>query len=462
MKTTYSVNSEIDDQTIFIYNTKNFNKKNWLLNNFSTLKLIYTNDIELLEKCPNTRLLFDYNAVTEHINIEKSDNISCFSVSNLFDINFKIYKEFYQVYKNSTINFFKFDNNNETLGEKIISKDDKFNILNKYRYNIIFNSDTLIPKSLLECLQTKTLPVIYGDNKYSQIFNTKGWIFVNEINKLDLVDITNDYYNQHQESIEYNYRLVNNTIQSYSLDSIVSNLNTKKITILLSYYNQKNTLGEHLQTWINYPDEIKKFFTFMIIDDCSRTNCLEILDQYDLSSLTLQVLRSTEDLVCNIAGVRNLSAQKCDTEWMVILDMDTLIDSNMANELIKLTNLNKKKTAYKFNRIVPSDENHPKNNQMHPAVTLIRNEDYWRVGGCEEDLVGSYGQTDPCFWYRARNIINIVGCKNIYLKYLPAGESDINRNTKRNARIFQKKKKHNNWSKDFIRFKWKWLINNQI
>ena len=80
--------------------------------------------------------------------------------------------------------------------------------------------------------------------------------------------------------------------------------------------------------------------------------------------------------------------------------------------------------------------------------------DYWDVGGCEEDLVGHYGQTDTIFWYRAQGKLKILIKKDIFLEYLPEGESTINRDTSHNKNLFEQKKIDNSWSNDFIRFEW--------
>ena len=66
---------------------------------------------------------------------------------------------------------------------------------------------------------------------------------------------------------------------------------------------------------------------------------------------------------------------------------------------------------------MPGNIFHKKNGKEHPAVCLLKKEDYWRVGGCEEDLVGHYGQTDPIFWYRAKGILKIKYLKEIFLNY---------------------------------------------
>ena len=225
------------------------------------------------------------------------------------------------------------------------------------------------------------------------------------------------------------------------------------ITVNLSFYNQNDVLVKHVLGWKSWSKELKEKFSFCIIDDCSKTKAIDVLSEIDLSDLNLSIYRVQEDLVCNIAGVRNLSAQECKTEWMVILDMDTLISEELASSMIELCRA-PKGSCFKFNRRVPSNPHHPKNNQPHPAVCLLQLEDYWDVGGCEEDLVGHYGQTDPIFWYRASNVLTVHFRSDMYLDYIPEGEAVINRDTSHNQKLFEEKRRTHNWSTDFVRFKW--------
>ena len=229
----------------------------------------------------------------------------------------------------------------------------------------------------------------------------------------------------------------------------------KLITIGLSYYNQpKNTLIRHIEHWKQFTN--KDMFGFCIVDDCSKIPAYELLEDYDYSSIDIHLYRVEEDLYCNIAGVRNLVAKECNTPYLVILDMDTIIDNKMAEQLLQLANENiDKNNTFKFNRIVPENKFHVKNNQPHPAVCLIRKEDYWNIGGCEEDLVGHYGQTDPSFWHKASGIVNLRVYRDINLLYYPDAEAEIKRDVTHNAKLFEEKKKTNNWSTDYIRFKWK-------
>tara|TARA_R110002012_G_scaffold113458_3_gene259546 strand:+ start:10109 stop:10804 length:696 start_codon:yes stop_codon:yes gene_type:complete len=227
----------------------------------------------------------------------------------------------------------------------------------------------------------------------------------------------------------------------------------KKITINLSFYNQNKVLVDQVESWKSWTKDIRDQFSFCIADDCSKVPAMEVLENVDMSDIDLSVYRVNEDLYCNIAGVRNLSAQECKTEWMVILDMDTFVSEELATSMLKLAST-RTGEAYKFNRRVV-DPKHPKNGQPHPAVCLLRVEDYWNVGGCEEDLVGHYGWTDPSFWYRSIGKLHVVTFSDLYLDYCPEGEADIDRDNSHNYRLHEEKKHSGNWSTDFVRFKWK-------
>ena len=227
----------------------------------------------------------------------------------------------------------------------------------------------------------------------------------------------------------------------------------RKITINLSFYNQEEILKKHVLGWNCWAKELLENFSFCIVDDCSINLATDVLKDIDKSNIDLNILRVKEDLYCNIAGVRNLSAQECKTDWMVILDMDTLITEKLANSMLNLIDV-EPGNCFKFNRKVSNNIFHKKNGQIHPAVCLLRKEDYWAVGGCEEDLVGHYGQTDPIFWYRAKNKLKVHPQKRMFLEYDPKGEANIKRDSTYNSKLFNQKKSNNEWSIKYIRFDW--------
>ena len=110
--------------------------------------------------------------------------------------------------------------------------------------------------------------------------------------------------------------------------------------------------------------------------------------------------------------------------------------------------------AFKFNRVVPADPRHPKHNQPHPFVCLMRVADYWRIGGCDEDFTGHYGCVDSAVWHRARRKVTVETKPDIRLLYYPDGECVMERDNTRNKRLYEQKKKDNSWSTDYVRFPW--------
>ena len=227
----------------------------------------------------------------------------------------------------------------------------------------------------------------------------------------------------------------------------------KKITINLSFYNQSDILIEQVESWKAWRKEIRDQYSFCIIDDGSEVPATEVLKDEDLSELDLSILRVKEDIKWNIAGVRNLSAQECETEWMMILDMDCFVPQETAEGMLQLANLGGH-NAYKFTRRVLNNYNHPKHGDPHPAICIIRKEDYWNIGGCEEDLVGQYGYTDPSFWWRSQGKINIL-ITQLPLDYIDEAEViDFEKFNHPNRNLFEERKKTGKWSTDFIRFEW--------
>ena len=153
----------------------------------------------------------------------------------------------------------------------------------------------------------------------------------------------------------------------------------------------------HIDSWNNFPEDLLQQISFTIIDDCSKVNIKDLPKDCNLNNLDLSLFRIKEDIKWNTSGVRNLGALHSESKYLLILDMDTA-NSDICRKLIDISKNNINKSIYfDFNRIVVGDDKHPKNNVNHPAVCLIRRQDYWLVNGCDEELSGNYGYTSNLF-----------------------------------------------------------------
>lgn len=223
---------------------------------------------------------------------------------------------------------------------------------------------------------------------------------------------------------------------------------TPEVTFIYTYYNQIDMLRQQLENWRNYPEGLRNRIKFMLVDDCSRRPAAELVGN---PNIDLSIYRVLEDKYCNIGGARNLGTKVCETSWMLHSDMDHIIPPAAAEAMLKLAALDERK-IYKFQRIDPQTGK----TKIHPGTMLLTTEVYWEVGGCDEDFVGNYGQTDIHFFYRADKIIETDKREDIQMVIHHEGETkEIDRGkSEPNAKLFEEKKANESWSTEFLRFEW--------
>ncbi len=221
-----------------------------------------------------------------------------------------------------------------------------------------------------------------------------------------------------------------------------------ELTFIYSYYNQKEMLRQQVDHWSSYPKDLRRRIRFLLVDDGSKYPAIE---QIGDPSIDLTVYRVLEDLYCNIGGARNLGTKVAETEWILHSDMDHVIPADAAQAMVELSRLNERK-IYKFQRIDPVTGK----TKIHPGTMLLKRSLYWEVGGCDEDFVGNYGQTDIHFFYRADQIVETEMREDIQMVIHQEGETkEIDRSKLApNAELFAQKKATENWSTDFLRFSW--------
>jgi len=224
------------------------------------------------------------------------------------------------------------------------------------------------------------------------------------------------------------------------------------LTFIVTYYNQGSMLSRLIDGWESWPGDLKRRVRFLIVDDGA---AVQAIDHARPRTIDLAIYRVLEDKYCNIGGARNLGTTVAETEWILHTDMDHVTPAEAAVGMLDLVEKNERR-IYKFIR----RDRRTGKTKIHPGTMLLTRSMYWEVGGCDEDFVGNYGQTDIHFFYRADRIVQTEFREDIMLEFDEEGEAPTIDRSKLepNAKLLEEKKANGNWSKDFVRFEWQRVL----
>lgn len=165
----------------------------------------------------------------------------------------------------------------------------------------------------------------------------------------------------------------------------------RSITQVTPYYNNPEMLKQHIENWVEYPDEVLQHFRIIIVDDASvyEQRALEILQTAPAHLRErMRLFTVLVDTPWNQHGARNLGAKKAGTDWLWMADMDRIIlypfmRMAMAAELEQRPYASRGMDRRKYlSRVDP-----PK---MTNQFFVPRNV-YWKAGGYDEWYCGTYG-----------------------------------------------------------------------
>lgn len=171
------------------------------------------------------------------------------------------------------------------------------------------------------------------------------------------------------------------------------------VTLITPYYRNVEMLKRQIEEWHNYPNG----FLHIIVDDGSPEPALPIVQEYAASNLLphIAVYRILEDIPWNREEARNLGAQEALTEWMVHHDIDHLLPSSAAQQLLCFAPDPSHWYRFPRWRRGMADDTRKKDDlppqvrfgQIHPHIDsyLIRKAMYWQTGGYDLDYSGCLG-----------------------------------------------------------------------
>lgn len=192
----------------------------------------------------------------------------------------------------------------------------------------------------------------------------------------------------------------------------------RTITLIYPYYENPNMLQQQLRHLAGLPEEIRQNLHLIIVDDGSpqfplskyiwptedNAQLFGIPASFGLASL--KVFRIMVDVRWNWIAARNLAAEKAETEWMLMTDIDHMVPAETLDWLIFGAELDTRNT-YRFKRVDAPDMTPYK---PHPNSWLLTRKRFDQAGGYDERFSGYYG-TDGEF----RDRITAVSRKVVML-----------------------------------------------
>ncbi len=206
---------------------------------------IFTYDTNLLNNHPKARLFLGINGWVTNFNKEKKFGVSTL-IGSKDNPDLEGYRLRHEIYaRENEINIPKdiylssHSKLNVDYNNRLVLYDDKSIMFDNQFHVAIENTsmDNMFTEKLIDCFQSKTIPIYYGCPNIGNYFNPKGIIHINSISEAisEINQLTPEYYSDRLEYIEENY---NKSMKYLSYDTLLYD----KINEILNEQRENNTL----------------------------------------------------------------------------------------------------------------------------------------------------------------------------------------------------------------------------
>jgi hypothetical protein len=191
----------------------------------------------------------------------------------------------------------------------------------------------------------------------------------------------------------------------------------RHISLVIPYYDNPGMLAIHYRYWAMLPEDVKNNLDVVIVDDGSPNSpAVDVPRPEGLPELT--IYRVLVDKPWHQHAARNIGAHEAKGPWLMLTDMDHLVPEVTWRALFERSNRGK---VYFFKRVDAPDlkpKLHPVTGlpHQHPNSFSLSKENYWKVGGYDEDYCGMYG-TDGLFRTRLFSRVDRVDLEYPLIRY---------------------------------------------
>lgn len=244
------------------------------------------------------------------------------------------------------------------------------------------------------------------------------------------------------------------------------------MSVIWAVYGQPEIMEKQWESLRRLPPLVKARLELVVVDDHGRPEAT-IPDDI-VESFPCQLLRVEKDIPWNQMGARNLGMHVCRSRVAVMLDPDMVPNTLTWDRLLNQARLLRKGTVVKFSlRYLDGRPEH-----TSPNTWIITKEDFWEIGGYDEDYAGNKGWSDVQLMHTIQSRLRVVHRKRLQVDYwldrdgVPNSQvTSLDRDVRTNARKHKakwnevKRRFGGNWGRwaqkhrpKVLRFPWKRLI----
>ena len=163
----------------------------------------------------------------------------------------------------------------------------------------------------------------------------------NLISKLDI-----SYYDKSKKNCEVFNCILSDHKKSYNFISdnndtkiIIENIQENElVTIIMTCFNSSNTIKNSIKSILN---QTYKKFEFIIVDDCSEDNTIEIIESFANIDQRIKLIKLTKNMGCYYA--KNIALKKINqnTKYIAFQDSDDIsLASRIYKQIIYMKKIN--------------------------------------------------------------------------------------------------------------------------
>jgi hypothetical protein len=162
-----------------------------------------------------------------------------------------------------------------------------------------------------------------------------------------------------------------------------------KTTLVMAYYDNPKMLEVHLREWLTYRADTKIALRVIIVDDASPNYpAADVITAFGYTGLLVKCYRVTVDRPWGQDGARNIGMHHAEDGWCLMTDIDHVLRRHEAEGMMSFAGALAQEGEYymplrrRFNNLPL---------HSHPNSFLMHRNDFWKMGGYDEDFVGFYG-----------------------------------------------------------------------